>query len=230
LSTPRDLIKNSLRLIGVLASGESPSSDQSNDALGTLNNLVKAWSIDGLMVFKLTKENFTLTIGLQSPTMGSGGTFSTTRPERIVRVNAKSGNQEYPVDIITAEKWALIPDKTFQSSYPFRVYIEGTYPLETLNFWPIPSAANSVDIYSRKAINSAFALSDTLSLPDGYEECLQYHLAIRLAPEYGKQIDPLILQTADELKSSLMRQNTRASFMDSDAPISKGAYNIYRGI
>jgi hypothetical protein len=230
LSTARDIIKRSLRLIGVLASGETPTSDQSNDALDRLNGMIKSWSIEGLMVFKVTRETFTLTASQSSRTMGSGGNFDTTRPERIIRVGAMDGTSELPVEIVTVEQWAAISDKSSTSTIPYRTYIEGTYPLETLNFWPVPSASSTLVVYSRKAINSTLALTDTISLPDGYEEVLEYNLAVRQAPEYGRQLDPLLLDTAQELKACVMRQNLKPSFMDTDGPVSKGRFNIYRGM
>jgi hypothetical protein len=219
MSTPRDLIKSSLRLIGVVASGETPTADQSNDALDVLNTMIKSLSIDGLMVHKVVREQFALTSGQQSRTMGTGGDFDTTRPSEVVKVTVKNGTVELPVEMITVEQWASIPIKTTQSSYPDVVYVEGTYPLETFNFYPIPLTGAYAEIHSRKPISGTLALSDTLSMPEGYEDFLKYELAKRLAPEYGRQLDPMILDTGMELKASIMRKNTKPAFMRTDAPV-----------
>lgn len=227
--TPRDLIKSSLRLIGVLASGETPTSDQSNDALDSLNAMISSLSIDGFMVYKVDREEFTLAASQASRTMGSGGNFSTTRPTEVVRVTVKSGSIELPVDMVTVEQWAAITDKSTVSSYPWKTYIEGTYPLETFNFYPTPSASSTVVIYSLKPIASTLALSDTLSMPNGYEDFLKYALGIRLAPEYGRQIDPTIMARTDELKATIIRKNTRPVYMQNDAPVKKRRYHFTRG-
>lgn len=228
MSTPRDLINGAMRLIGVLASGETLASEQANDALTRLNSMIKSWSIDGFMVYKVVREELTM-LAQASQTLGSGGNISTTRPEKIERLGIKNGSLELPVEIITSDEWAKIPNKSTTSSYPYKCYVEGTYPLETLNFWPVPTSSATLVMQSRKVINSTFALTDTISLPDGYEEVIEYNLAVRLAPEYGKQIDPLVLDTAMELKAQLMRQNTKPNFMESDAPVSRGRFYFTRG-
>jgi hypothetical protein len=216
--TARNLVESTLRLIGVLASGETAPAAQANDALTRLNGMLKSWNIEGLMVYKTTREEFPLIASQQSVTMGTGGDFDTTRPSKITGVGVMISEIELPVDIITVEEWAKIVDKGTGSTQATKVYVEGTYPLETLNFWPMPTANNTVVIYSQKPIASTLALADTLSMPDGYELALEYNLALFLAPEFGRQIDPMIFEQAKDLKAALMRQNTKASYMTTDAP------------
>lgn len=228
--TARDLIKGSLRLIGVIASGETPSGDQSNDALAALNSMIRSWNIDGLMVFKTTRESFSLTSGQSSRTMGTGGNFNTTRPSKITGLGFMINTVEYPLDIINVEQYAAIPDKTITSSIPLKVYIEGTYPLETLNIWPVPDTSGTMVVYSDKAIVSGdMALTDTISLPNGYEDALKYNLSVRLAPEYGRQLDQMIWEDAKEFKAAVMRQNTKPAYMTTDAPGRHVPYNIFKG-
>lgn len=218
-------------MIGVLASGEAPTASQSSDALDRLNRMIKSWNIEGLLVFKITREEFALTASQSSRTMGTGGNFNTTRPNKIIRAGVLDGDYEFPVDILTAEEWSEISDKSTTAQNPSKIYPEGTYPLETINLWPIPTETNSLVLYSRKIINATLALADSLSMPDGYEEALEYNLAVRLAPEYGRQLDPLILNTATELKANLMRQNIKPSYLKSDAAglVNRKTFNILTG-
>lgn len=229
--TARDLINSSLRLIGVLASGETCNANEAVNALARLNGMIKSWGVDGLMVFKVTREEFALSASQASRTMGSGGNFNTTRPVKILRVGVEDGTTEIPVEIITAEQWADISDKSTTATNPTKVYIEGTYPLETINLWPIPTDTNNLVIYSQKPILSTLALSDSISVPDGYEEALEYNLAVRLAPEFGKPMDQLVYQEAMDLKLNLMRQNTKPVYASSDAATLLGCdgYNILTG-
>lgn len=220
MSTPRDVIEGALRLCGVLASGETSTSSQANDGLGTLNTLIKTMSIDGFMAYRVYREEFALVSGQQIRTMGTGGDFNTTRPSEVVKITIKNGNVEMPTTLITVEQWAAIPVKTISSSFPDKVYVEGTYPLETLNFFPIPLSGTYAEIHSKKPITGVLALSDVLSLPEGYEDHLKYQLTKRLAPEYGRQLDPLILDEADNIKAAITRKNTKPVFMRNDAPAS----------
>jgi hypothetical protein len=230
MASTLDLIKGSLRLIGVLASGETPSAEESTDALSKLNNMIKSWNVEGLLVFKVTREEFTLTSGQSSRTMGSGGNFNSTKPNKIIRVGLKQGTTETPIKIYTAIEWAEISQKSL-SGTPQGIYPEGTHPLETINFYPVPSAADTLVLYSEKPISSALALSDTLSMPDGYEDALEHNLAVRLAPEYGKTLDPLVYELAKTLKTQLKRKNSKPRLMKSDAfgMTNGGAFNFETG-
>jgi len=90
--TGLDLVSRSLSLIGVLASGETPSGAESSDGLSFLNDLLDSWNAERLMVFTITREAFDsngnpfyLTLGKQDYTMGTGGNFNFPRPARIER-------------------------------------------------------------------------------------------------------------------------------------------------
>lgn len=50
MTTALDIIKASLREIGILASSESPESDDAQDALSKLNRMVAAWELDGIAI------------------------------------------------------------------------------------------------------------------------------------------------------------------------------------
>ena len=79
--TGRDLVSASLRLIGVVASGETPASSEATDGLSALNLLISSWSTDGLLIYAITAETpLTLTAGDGSYTMGTSGDF-TNRPQ-----------------------------------------------------------------------------------------------------------------------------------------------------
>ena len=55
--TRDDIIKRALRLIGVLAQGETPTADQVTEAAAALNGLVKAWQADGMPLWAITQKN-----------------------------------------------------------------------------------------------------------------------------------------------------------------------------
>ncbi len=47
-TTARDLITMSLRSLGVLHSGETPSAEEANDGLDTLNQMLNSWIYEGI--------------------------------------------------------------------------------------------------------------------------------------------------------------------------------------
>lgn len=233
MSTARDLIKSSLRLIGVLASGETPSADEQTEALDSLNNMLDSWSAENLHVHKVMREEFTLTPNDGSYSMGASADFNTARASKIIRATIEdqsvTPNLEYSVDIITPEEWADIVNKDYAAIYPTKLYAEGTYPNETINLWPKPTVANKLVLYSLKPL-SALSIGDTISYPPGYAEALRYNLALRLAPEYGQVLDQAVVIIAQESLEKLKRANLKPQFLSCDAGTlnETSRYDIYK--
>jgi len=214
--TVRDLIKGSLRLIGVIAGNETPSSDMQTDALASLNEMLDSWSADGVLQYATTREEFALTVSQQQRTIGATGNFVTTRPTQIVAAGVELNGIEIPIELINVDQWASITNKDSTSNIPQKMYIEGTFPNETLNFWPIPNTANNLVLYSLKPF-STLTVATSLSFPPGYQEAIRYNLAKKLAPEYGRPLDAAIEVVANDSLALLKTKNTKALYMTSDA-------------
>lgn len=231
----RELISTSARLIGALAEGESLSAQGAVDALASMNRMIGNWSTQRLLVHSILRETFPLSAGVQAYTMGTGATFDTDRPQALERagvlVTASGSTTEYPLRIATVEQWAEIVVKDVQSDFPSDVYPEGTYPDETLNFWPVPSSAQTVVLYSRKPISSIATLDTVISVPPGYEEAMVYNLAIRLAPEYGKMVPDAVALVANDSLANLKTMNHTPRYLETDPALRqrRGTYDIYRG-
>jgi len=50
MTTVRELIQSSLRLITVLGAGENMTAEDGNDALKTLNQMLESWAADGTII------------------------------------------------------------------------------------------------------------------------------------------------------------------------------------
>lgn len=233
--TGRDLVTASLRLIGAVAPGESLASAEATDGLSTLNRMISSWSNEKLMIYSNVREEFTLTANDGIYSMGASGDFNTTRPLWIEHATledqAQSPDVEIPITIIrSVSEWASIISKDSTSSYPLYLFAEGTFPTETINLYPIPTVANKLVIYSQKPISSISTLDSSVSLPPGYEESLIYNLAIRLAPEYGRQTPQEVVMIATESKASIKRVNYKPSLLRVDnALTSEGSFDITTG-
>lgn len=220
-TTVRDLIKGSLRLIGALATGETPPAEETSDALMVLNEMIASWSTENLFIPAQTKEVFPLVAGKGSYTMGPGGDFDTTRPidirQVMVQENAASPAYELPVEIITVDEFARITAKSTTGSISSLAYFEGTAPLETINLYPVPNAAKNIVIYSAKLVASFASINDSIDLPPGYLKALRYGLAVELAPEYGRESSPSIINGAIESKENIKRQNIKPRYLKCDS-------------
>lgn len=218
--TARDLITGSLRIIGAISTGEAPSAAELQDAISVLNDMLDSWSTNSLAVNARVPESFTLVPGQQSFTMGPTGNFDTSRPLEIeqaaIQVIDTSPTVEIPLHILTHQEWADELVKAVTSTIPTKLHLRGTSPLETLEFWPIPSAANKVILYSRKPLASVSNGNTVFTLPPGYPEAIRYNLAKRLAGEYGKAMSEIDLDIARESFANVKRQNIKPRLMKSE--------------
>lgn len=228
--TGRDLLSTSLRLIGVLASGESMDASMSTDGLASINRMLSTWSTEGMTVFAETQESpLTLTPGVSTVTMGALGNI-TTRPQEILRAILRVGTTDFLMDLLTLDEYARISSKGTQSSIPYALYDDGGYPQRTLTLYPVPSAGNQLVLWTKRPLTQLATLDDVLSFPPGYEEAIIYNGAIRLAPEYGKTIPAEIAEVARASKANIKRANTREHLLRVDqALIHSGRFNILTG-
>ena len=214
--TVRELIKNSMRLIGAIGSNETPSAVEEADALQFLNDLLDGWTDEGLLNYETVREVFTFTASLSPHSIGVGGDFNTTWPSKILGIASIENGAEVPLTLITQDEWMNIRLKSTSGTLPTKAYIQSDYPLKKIFCWPVPSTSKQVAIYSRKQLTNYTSLSTQLSLPPGYLRALRYNLAVELAPDYGKQVSELVFNAALESKNDLRRANTTPVCMEND--------------
>lgn len=70
MTTPYDIISRSLKDIGALEAGETPTPDAAQDAFELLNDLVDQWSNESFMVFNVTEIIFPVISGQTQYTIG----------------------------------------------------------------------------------------------------------------------------------------------------------------
>jgi hypothetical protein len=208
-----DLIKSSMRLIGVLAPGETPSASEAQDAFSVLNDMVDSWNNQRLMLFAEVRQVYPLVVSQQGYTVGTGGDFDTTRPPRITNYGIISLNNpaqplELPMQILTKDQWAAKPVKNIESALPREVWNDGGFPLLTLYVWPIPNVAVNMAIYPWVQISEFADLSKTdYTFPPGYRRCLRYNLAVELCAEFGAPLTPAVASIAVSSKGEIKSLN-----------------------
>jgi hypothetical protein len=220
--TGQSLVKRALRLIGAVQTGESPTAVEQVDALEALNAMLDAWNAENLMLYSLAKETFTLQAGHDPHTVGSGGDLSTVRPQKLEAgaVYVTSNSSDYPVEVISQERYAAIPLKTTQG-LPYQVYYDGSFYLGNAYFYPVPDQAYTLTIY-KPGILSQVGASTSFSLPPAYANAIVWNLAVELAAEWGvigsKEIASIAAK-ANEYKSVVKRANIRPIEMRSDSAL-----------
>lgn len=219
--TALDLISSSLRLLGVLASGENASANEANEGLIALNDMLDTWTTEQLLIFSKVTETFALVAGQQSYQMGTGAPdFNTPRPQRIENAlwqqPTGSTNFNLQIEIINQDQWAAITTPQIQSNIPTKMFPNYTFPYATLYFWPIPQVVNNLILWSWKPPIDIAALTTTISLPPGYNKAMKYNLALELAPEFGAMPSPLVVSVAEESKAAIKRMNNKPILLSQD--------------
>lgn len=153
-----------------------------------------------------------------SQTLGSSAlTSSAVRPLRInsaiVRVvNSISGTLDYPVAMLNVESYERIGIKTLPGPWPKAVYYQPSEPVGVLNYWPNPSSGE-VHLFCDAILNRFQTLTDTITLPQGYEMALRWGLAELLMPEFpvaagaSAEVRALVPKYASDARAMLKRIN-----------------------
>lgn len=231
--TANDLIASSLRLIGVLASGETPSASEANDGLTILNQMLDAWNTERLAIFTVQRQVVVPAVLKQAYTVGSGGDFNIPRPSRIERVGVISLTNaaqplELPLEMLTDVGWEAIPVKNISSSLPLKVWNDLGFPLMTLSFWPIPNVQVNFALYTWTALTEFPDLVTDETFPPGYLKALRYNLAVDLAPEFGcPDVPAVVAAQAAASKAAIKALNIPLLDLRCDTPLVNQKGGIY---
>lgn len=210
MATVQTIVNRAARLLGEVQSNTDLPSDESADALVAINALLDSWRNDKLLCYALRDEAITLVSAQTSYTVGTGGNLATDRPVIVEAAYVLQSTNSYFVDIITAEQYAAIPDKSTQSSWPDRIWVSETMPTATVYTYPVSNGtAATLHILTRTPVLAFAAMTDTVTLPPGWEEALASNLALALAPEYNTQPSAMVLKMATASLARLKVINSR---------------------
>ena len=245
--TVGDIIRSSMRKIGVLAAGEPLPANEGDDALEVFAQMVDAWTNETLLipvvnvVTKVLVENQPeYTIGIYPepvPDPLPSNHIETARPERILSAFIRDRyDTDYIQEIIDVETYSRISRKT-NTSRPSRFYVRKGWPLNTILFESVPYQDETLHLEVVQPLSEILptaCLTDVINLPPGYERALIYNLCLELAPEWGKDISPLVATQAVEGKKWLKRNNYRPLVLGADRAVATqrkgiGTYIIEQG-
>lgn len=256
MATAQKIINGALRLLQVSSTDVALTADEANDALEALNQMIDGWSNESLMLYHVTREQFTLTAGLNPHTIGINGVLQTDAPLNIEAATVTVNGTDYPIIPIDYDDYAVIKLKTLQNVYPEYFYYdkdgitasgggwgggsyssgvwgEQAYQVNNLYLYPVPSTASTLTLYSRKALLQFDSLTTDINFPKGYERALKYALAVELAPEYQVSAGQDVIALAIAAKASLKRTNKRPLTLQIDPGAltvsGKRRFNIYTG-
>jgi len=229
VTTATQIITTALRHLGKLSAGASPSASELSDGLSDLNDLLETWATEPLMLHYQSNESFTLS-GAQSYTIGSGGTFNTTRPVRILSAYVREGTTDYPVRVMTDRmEYDRICQKA-TTGRPEVLYYEPTDPLGTVFVYPVGDSTHTLYLNNQAQLTAFADVTTSYDLPPGYKSCLQYNLAVDIAPGYETEPSAIVVSRAMTTKASIKRMNRPSPVMTYSAAIpTRQTYDIETG-
>lgn len=207
MATVLDIIKRAMRLTRSLGKGEAPDADEAQDGLSAINAMLEGWRLDRLLVYAVAEDTKTLSPGTGSYTIGASGAINTPRPARIAPGSyVRLSGTDYPLTEVDASAYNAITLKSTQGVPALLYYLSGV-PLGTVYLHPVPDAAYELHLFSYRLLQSFSALTDTVTLPAGYEDAVAFSLAERLAVEGYGIITPDLARMAKQARDRLIAEN-----------------------
>ena len=232
-TTAGDQINRALRLLGVLAEGETPSAATSQDALLAMNQMIDSWNTERLSVYATQDQVFSWPAGEIRRTLGPTGDFVGNRPvllDDATYYRAPSG-VSYGIKFINQDQYNGIAVKTATSTFPQVIFVNETFPNVEMYIYPKPTQTLEWHFISVEELSQPATLATELHFPPGYMRAFTYNLAMEIAPEFGVEPSPQVQRIAMTSKRNLKRINNPNDIMSLPYGIvaNKQRFNIYAG-
>ena len=232
--TANDQINGALRVLGILAEGETPSAATSQDALAALNQMIDSWNTERLSVFNTQDQTYLWTPGLKTQTLGPSGDFVGNRPIMIddsTYFRDPANGISFGIKLINQQQYDGIAVKTVTSTYPQVMWINMEYPNITMTIYPVPTKVLEWHFISVDELMSVPSLSTNILMPPGYLRAFKYNLACEIANEFGIEPPPNVARIAMTSKRNLKRINNPDDIMSLPYSIvgTRQRFNIFAG-
>ena len=216
MTSAGDIINGSLRLLGVLAEGEVPSAETSQDALNAMNQMIDSWNTERLSVFSTQDQMFTWPSGVLSRTLGPSGNFIGSRPvllEDSTYFRDPGTGVSYGIKFINQQQYNGIAVKTVTSTFPQVIFVNMTFPDIEMYIYPRPTRDLEWHFISVEELTQPATLATQLHFPPGYLRAFRYNLATEISPEFGMEPSAQVMRIAMTSKRNLKRINNPDDIM-----------------
>lgn len=232
--TAGEQINRALRLLGVLAEGETPSASVSQDSLMALNQMIDSWNTERLSTFVTQDQVYTWPAGLISRDLGPSGDFIGNRPimmDDATYFRDPGTNVSFGVKFINQQQYDGIAVKTVSSTYPQVCWVNMGFPDVTITIYPRPTRDLEWHFVSVQELDRPADLSTVLFYPPGYLRAFTYALAMEIAPEFGVEPSPQVTRIAMTSKRDLKRINNPDDVMSMPYALvaTRQRFNVYAG-
>ena len=232
--TAGDQIDGALRLLGVLAEGETPSAATAQDALFTLNQMIDSWSTERLSTFNTVDQTYLWPVDIINRTLGPSGNFVGVRPvllDDATYYRDPSTNVSFGIKMINQQQYDGIAVKTVTSTYPQVMFTNMEFPNISMTIYPKPTRELEWHFISAQVLAEPATLVTELYFPPGYMRAFRYNLACELAPEFGVEPSQQVSRIAMTSKRNIKRIYNPDDIMSIPYALvsNRQRFNIYSG-
>lgn len=181
------VITGALRKLAVLPSGGTPSANQVSDCAASLNAIVKAFQADGMPLWKISSQSFTVVDGTSSYTVGPSQTVNCPKPLRVFQAHyTVSGGTNTPMNVYNRYDFKDLPQGSTITGTPINFYYQPLRTTGVITLWPTPDeSTTSITFQYHSPYEDMDSASDDFDFPSEWMQALIYNLAWSMAPEYG---------------------------------------------
>lgn len=193
--TRNQLIESALRKLGVLAEGQTPSTQNYADGMMALNTVIAQLRAVGMPLWARSEYTFTPTVSAY--TIGVGQTLDTPHPIKMLQAFRTESNAKIPLELVAREEYNILP---ISYGKPLKLNYRPAINGGVISLWPYPSASDTaaVTVVYTRPFQYFTTSTETLDFPEEWYNAVIYHLAVRLAPEWGVPLQDrqMLLQEA----------------------------------
>ena len=220
--TAKKLITDSMRIVGYIASKETPTPEDLQLGLDELQQMMDSWKLESLLSEYDGTSSFTLQPNQTQITVGPNVLNNIVMAERPTEILGmwvtNASNQQVPVaECRDIEFWRSWRNSSMTTTYPTYFYFQPSYPDATLELYPQPSIQMTLNIAYRVTPIIPATLNDVMSYSPGWIQALKYNLASNIAlplavplGEATQMIDSKAQQAKARVKRARIHPTPRA--------------------
>lgn len=202
-----DILTDALIYVGAYAQGQTPNTDDMALAFRVINRKLDSLSAEKLSMVGMVNGSYPLN-GSHSYTYGPGMQWNTpVRPVKIKSVSVLANNGvERPANILTADQWAAIPDKSRTGVYAEDCFYDNGYPTGVIQLSPAPSGGIAV-LWTFVPIPALPNQTGTIDLAPGYTESIVALAGKELCIAFQRPLTEELNAAAEQAKNVIVQLN-----------------------
>lgn len=176
-----NLVKAAMRKCGVLAEGETPSTEAYTNCTQALNNIVVRFATLGMPLWKRIELPVSLVLSTKDYTISNA--------LKVAQVVLKDNTGGTQYELINKSRYDYNRLPTNSTGNPVHWTFNPNLENGTLSIWPAPDAgavaSKTIVVVYQKEFDGFVSSTDTPDFPSYWTDAIIYELAVNISPEYG---------------------------------------------